>query len=160
MVQQTLDTPEELLYFSLKSTLMMEHHSLEALADLKQAARDKKVKKLFDHHADETKELIENLNKVFRMLDMDPTTAPSPATTGIKKQAASLLERTDESLHDQVALMSAMGNEHFEIASYSGLILSAESLQLPDVAQLLRANLDQEVHTSEELESCLEQMLA
>ncbi len=56
--------------------------------------------------------------------------------------------------------MSAMGNEHFEIASYSGLILSAESLQLPDVAQLLRANLDQEVHTSEELESCLEQMLA
>ena len=160
MVQQTLDTPEELLHFALRSTLTMEQHSLEALADLKSAARDKKVKKLFDHHADETKEQIENLNKVFQMLEMNSTTAPSPATTGIKNQAASLLERTDKSLHDQVALMSAMGNEHFEIASYSGLILSAQSLQLPDVAELLRANLDQEVHTSEELESCLEEMLA
>lgn len=159
MVQQTLETPEELLLYSLKSTLTMENHSLEALADLQEAAKDAKVKKLFRHHADETKEQIENLNKVFQMLDVDATTAPSPATTGIKKQAASLLERTDERLHDQVALMSAMGNEHFEIAAYSGLILSAESLQFQDAAKLLRTNLDQEVHTSEELQNYLEEML-
>lgn len=55
--------------------------------------------------------------------------------------------------------MSAMGNEHFEIAAYSGLILSAESLQFQDAAKLLRTNLDQEVHTSEELQNYLEEML-
>lgn len=160
MVQQTLNTPEELLTFSLRSVLMMEHHSLEALADLKQAARDKKVKRLFDHHADETEEQIDNLNKVFRLFDLEPTTAPSPATTGIKNQASSLLERTDDKLHDQVALMSAMGNEHFEIASYSSLILSTDAMGMSDASALLRANLTQELHTSEELESYLKSLLS
>lgn len=160
MTQQSLETPEELLHYSLRSVLTMENHSLEALADLKSAAQDKNVKELFDHHADETREQLDNLNKVFRLLGWEPSSAPSPATTGIKNQAASLLERSSKKLHDQVALMSAMGNEHFEIASYSGLILSTDAMGLPDASALLRANLEQEVHTSKELESYLENLMA
>lgn len=160
MVQQSIDSSEELFHYALRSILMMENHSLEALEELSAVAQDSRVKKLFTHHMDETNEQIDNLTQVFTLLDAEATTAPSPATTGIKNQAASLLERTDKQLHDQVALMSAMGNEHFEIASYSSLILAADSLGLSDASRLLQANLDQEKHTSKELQSCLRDMLA
>ena len=40
------------------------------------------------------------------------------------------------------------------------MILQARSLDLGEVAELLTANLDQETHTSEELYSTLEELLA
>ena len=137
----------------------MEQHSLEALKELHASARDAKVKKLFSHHQDETKEQIAKLEKVFEIFEFDVTTAPSQATTGIKNQASSLLEKSDTSLHDQITLVSALGNEHFEIASYQGRIASARTLQAIDAVQLLQENLDQETHTSEELLSTLNDLL-
>lgn len=160
MVQQKLSTPDELFHFQLRSATTMEQHSLEALAELRAAAKDAKIKKLFRHHSDETREQIENLSKAFALLEWKESSAPHPATTGISKQAASLLERTAGKLHNQVALTSALGNEHFEISAYQAMILQARSLDLGEVAELLTANLDQETHTSEELYSTLEELLA
>lgn len=123
MVQQKLETPEELFQFQLRSAATMEQHSLEALAELQ-------------------------------------STAPNPATTGISKQAVSLLDRTVGKLHNEVALVSALGNEHFEISTYQALILQARSLGSEDAVGLLSANLDQEVHTSQELLKALEELVA
>lgn len=160
MTQNQLTTPEELIHYQLKSALKMEHRSLESLGDLEKAAQDKKIKKMFSHHADETREQIANLEAVFKNLGINQTTAPNPATTGIKNQATALLERTDKALHNQVVLMSALGNEHFEISTYSGLILQAMALKESDSVKLLEENLDQEVHTSEELLAELREQLS
>ena len=158
MAQQKIENPEELLHYQIRSALTMEQHSLEALEELELAARDSKIKKLFSHHSDETREQIANLEKVFTLLEYEQTTAPSPATTGIKTQAAALLDKADSKLHNQIAVMSALGNEHFEITAYTGLVLLSESLKVADVAKLLQDNLDQEQHTSEELLSTLKEL--
>lgn len=160
MSQQHLEIPEDLFRYQLRSALTMEQHSLQALDELYAAARDTKVKKLFAHHADETRDQITNLEKVFDLLGVVKSTAPSPATTGIKKQASALLEKADPALHDQIALMSALGNEHFEISAYEGLILQAQAFSAGDAAKLLQDNLGQETHTSEELHSALQDLLA
>ncbi|WP_350348312.1 DUF892 family protein [Agromyces sp. G08B096] len=160
MVQQTLTTAEELLHYQLRSALTMENDSLAALGELASAAKSPEIKQLFRHHADETKEQIANLQQVFKLLDYKETTAPSPSTKGISKQAASLLERSAPKLRDQVALASALGNEHYEISAYEGLILPATALGLVDAVSLLQANLDQEVHTSEELKTTLQSLVA
>ncbi|GAA1831589.1 ferritin-like domain-containing protein [Agromyces salentinus] len=160
MVQQTLTTPEELLRFQLRTAMTMEHDSLAALGELAKAAKSAEVKKLFRHHASETEEQIANLQQAFTLLGFKESTAPSPSTKGISKQAASLLERSAPKLRDQVAVSSALGNEHYEISAYEGLILPATAHGLTDVVSLLQANLDQEVHTSEELRSTLEKILA
>lgn len=160
MSQQHLETPQDLLQYQLRSALMMEQHSLEALDELHSAAKDTKIKKLFSHHSDETREQISNLESVFKLLDEEATTAPSPATTGIKNQASSLLEKSDPGLHDQISLMSALGNEHFEISAYEGLLLQVRALGSADAVSLLQANLDQEVHTSKELREVLQDILA
>lgn len=160
MVQRTLTSPTELLHFQLRTAMTMEQDSLAALGELAKAARSAEIKKLFRHHADETKEQIENLSSVFRLLELKESTAPSPSTKGISKQAASLLERSAPKLRDQVAVSSALGNEHYEISAYQGLIVPAAAMGLPDVVRLLRANLDQEVHTSEELQKTLQSLVA
>ncbi|MET4158234.1 DUF892 family protein [Agromyces sp. PvR057] len=160
MVQQTLESPTELLHFQLRTALTMENDSLEALGELAKAAKSPEIKKLFRHHADETREQLENLKQVFTLLEFKESTAPSPSTKGMSKQAVSLLERSAPKLRDQVALSSALGNEHYEISAYQGLILPAASMGLTDAVALLQANLDQEVHTSEELEAALEKILA
>lgn len=160
MVQQTLESQTDLLHFQLRMALTMENDSLAALDELAKAAKSGDVKKLFLHHAEETKEQLANLQQVFQLLEFKESTAPSPSTKGISKQAASLLERSAPKLRDQVALSSALGNEHYEISAYHGLIVPASTMGLSDVVALLQANLDQEVHTSEELKTTLEKILA
>jgi ferritin-like metal-binding protein YciE len=159
MVQQTLQSPTDLLHFQLRTALTMENDSLAALGDLARAAKSAEIKKLFRHHADETKEQIANLQQVFRLLELKESTAPSPSTKGISKQAVSLLERSAPKLRDQVALSSALGNEHYEISAYQALIVPSSAMGLADVVKLLQANLDQEVHTSEELQTTLQQIV-
>lgn len=156
MVQQTLKTPEELLRFQLRTAMTMENDSLAALGELAKAARSAEIKKLFRHHADETKDQIANLREVFRLLELKEATAPSPSTKGISRQAGSLIERTAPKLHDQVVLSCALGNEHYEISAYQSLIIAVSGMQSPQAVALLQDNLDQETHTSEELYATLQ----
>ena len=76
MVQQTLDSPTELLHFQLRTALTMENDSLEALGELAKAAKSPEIKRLFPHHADETKEQLANLKQVFAVLEFRESTAP------------------------------------------------------------------------------------
>ena len=158
MVQQTLKSPTDLLHFQLRTALTMENDSLAALGELAKAAKSKEVKDMFRHHAGETKEQIENLHKVFKLLELKDTTAPSPSTKGISKQAESLISKSAPKLRDQVTLSCALGNEHDEMSAYQALIIPATAMGATDVVSLLQANLDQEVHTSEELQRMLQKL--
>lgn len=159
MPKQTLESPQDLLHFQLRTAMTMENDSLAALQELAGAVKSTEIRKLFKHHQDETKEQIANLQEAFRLLEFKESTAPSPSTKGISKQAASLLERSDPKLRDQVALASALGNEHYEISAYEGLIIPVAAMGATDVEQLLRANLEQEQHTSEELRKTLQTLV-
>lgn len=159
MSQTQLESPQDLLRYQLRTALTMEDDSLAALKELAGAARSADVKKLFRHHQDETKEQIENLRRVFDLLEIPASTAPSPSTKGISKQAQSLIGKSAPALRDQVTLASALGNEHYEISAYRSLIVAVTPVQ-PEAAQLLQDNLDQEVHTSEELLTRLQEMAA
>lgn len=159
MATTTLESPTELLHYQLRTALTMEDHSLAALGELAKAAKSGDIKKMFTHHADETREQIENLHRVFELLDLRDSTAPSPSTTGITRQAESLIAKSGSSLRDQVVLSCALGNEHYEISAYEGLIIPLEAMGMPDAVSLLRANLDQEVHTSEELREMLQKVV-
>jgi len=160
MSQTTLETPNDLLRFQLRTALTMEHDSLAALGDLASAAKSREVKQLFRHHSDETKEQIANLQSVFRLLGLPESTAGSPSTKGISKQAHALIERSRPALRDRVTLSAALGNEHYEISAYQGLLVGVEAMGATEAAALLQENLDQEVHTSEELLTALRARLS
>lgn len=160
MATTILESPADLMHLQLRTALTMEADSLAALAELAKAAKSKEVKDMFRHHAEETQEQIENLHKVFQLLELKETTAPSPSTKGISKQAESLIAKTGSALRDRVVLSCALGNEHYEMSAYQGLIIPATALGATDAVALLQANLEQEVHTSEELQSMLQEVVA
>lgn len=159
MSQNRLETPEDLVRFKLRTAMTMEEDSLASLGELAEAAQTADIKKLFRHHADETREQIANLKKVFQLLGVPESSAPSPSTKGIGKQAESLIKRSAPELRDQVTLAAALGNEHYEMASYQGLILPVTALGATDALALLQDNCDQEVHTSEELSTRLKELV-
>lgn len=159
MAQLLLDSPMTLMQYQLQTALTMEADSLAALGELAKAAKSKEVKNQFRHHAEETKEQIANLHKVFSLLELKDSSAPSPSTKGISKQAESLIGKSAPRLRDQVTLSCALGNEHYEMSAYQALILPATAMGATDAVALLQANLDQEVHTSEELQSMLQRIV-
>ena len=105
MATATLELPTDLLHYQLRAARTMEDDSLAALGELAKAAKSADIKKMFRHHADETKEQIENLHKVFQLLELKDSTAPSPATKGISKQAEGMIGRSSSTLLDQVVLV-------------------------------------------------------
>jgi ferritin-like metal-binding protein YciE len=160
MAQLVLDSPVTLLHYQLRTALTMEADSLAALADLAKAAKSKEVKDMFRHHSDETQEQVENLHNVFALMELKDTSAPSPSTKGISRQAESLIGKSATKVRDQVTLSCALGNEHYEISAYQGLIIPAVALGASEAVTLLQANLEQEIHTSEELADLLQKIVA
>jgi ferritin-like metal-binding protein YciE len=157
--QLQLETPDDLLRMQLRVARTMEDDSLAALGELAEAAESADIKKLFRHHADETKQQIENLHKVFQLLELPESTAASPVTKGIGAHAESLIARSADSLRDQVTLSAALGNEHYEMAAYEALITPLTAMGAADAVKLLEENREQEIHTSKELSERLTKLV-
>lgn len=150
-----LNTLDELFAYRLGSALTMEHDSLSMLGELERAAVSNEVTKMLRHHADETREQINNLTAAFAAAGFELKEKPSPTTKGLAQEGQALIGKVDDDLRDATALSAACGTEHFEIASYRSLITVGNALGMDDVCELLQANLEQEEHTSEELEKMI-----
>jgi len=137
----------------LSAALEMEHDSLRMLEELGATAVDEELRHAFLAHAEETRNQILHLNEAFLLLELQPTEKTSPTTKGMAKEAEAMLHRTDRRLHDEVAIASALGAEHYEIATYRSLVIAAQALGLAGVAELLRVNLVQEEEAADELDA-------
>lgn len=129
----------------------MENTVLEMLADLEEASTREPLKQQFRHHADETRQQIQNLEQAFAALGEDPDDKPCPAIEGLEKEGQANIKKAQESVVDAVILSGAAETEHHEIAVYEGLITEAEAMGKQDIVSLLRQNLEQEQQTLEEV---------
>jgi ferritin-like metal-binding protein YciE len=158
---ERLNTPEEAYNWKLGAALKMEQTVLEKiLADSIDEAHDEKVKQLFRHHADETRQQIRNLEQVFEIFGWDVDDSPCPAIEALHKEAKTNVKKTDDAIVDSIILSGALETEHHEIAVYEGLIINARAMGRDDVVRLLEQNLEQEQHTLQEARSALEQVAA
>jgi ferritin-like metal-binding protein YciE len=121
------------------------------LGDLEDKAQRTELKQQFHHHAEETRQQIDNIEQVFRALGEEPDESPSPVTKALDKEAKADIKMADDSVVDAVILTGAAETEHHEIAVYESLITQAEELGQPDAVRLLQQNLEIEQHTLEEV---------
>jgi ferritin-like metal-binding protein YciE len=146
-----LNTQRELFGHKLGSALTMEQDMLDMLGDLEDKAQRTELKQQFHHHAEETRQQIDNIEQVFRALGEEPDESPSPVTKALDKEAKADIKMADDSVVDTVILTGAAETEHHEIAVYESLITQAEELGQPDAVRLLQQNLEIEQHTLEEV---------
>jgi ferritin-like metal-binding protein YciE len=158
---ERLNTPEEAFNYKLGAALKMEHTVLDKiLADSIEEAQDDKLKQLFRHHAEETRQQIANLEQAFAALGWDVDDSPCPAIEAIHKEGKTNIKKTDDAIVDSIILSGAAETEHHEIAVYESLITNARAMGRDDVVGLLEQNLEQEQHTLEEVKRSAEQVAA
>ena len=151
-------TPEEIFSFKLGSALTMEQDSLEMLEKMAETTPRPDLKQLFELHAAETRQQIENLKQCFALLGEEVNDSPSPTTKGLAKEAAASISKTDPTIVDAVLLAGGLETEHYEIAVYETLITNAEARGAHEVAALLKKNLEQEVAASEKIKGAAKQI--
>jgi ferritin-like metal-binding protein YciE len=157
-VFEKFHTPQELFSYKLGSALKMENQVLEMLGRLEQEANAEPLKRQLKHHADETRQQIRNVEEAFRALGEEPDEHANLVIEAIDKEGLLNIKRAEDELVDAVILAGAAETEHHEIAVYEWLITEAEGLGKEQIATLLRANLEQEQHTLDEVRQATRQM--
>jgi ferritin-like metal-binding protein YciE len=156
---ERMNTPEELFSYKLGAALTMENTVLAMLGDLEKNSTRKELKQQFRHHADETREQIQNIERSFEELGQEPDDSPCPAIEGLEKEGKANIKKADDSLVDNVILSGAAETEHHEIAVYEGLIAHAQAMGQDRIVQLLQQNLEQEQHTLDEVKQATQKVV-
>lgn len=115
-------------------------------------------------HTDELSEALEDhevlthkhvlrLEKIFKKLKIEPEAKKCEAMAGILKEGEEVITKTPEKsmTRDAVIIIAAQKIEHYEIASYGGLVQIALTFGMDAVADLLEKTLEEEEETDLQL---------
>lgn len=130
------------LYWAEKAaeTLLKKNKSLAYTEELSDA---------IEEHERQTKKHIVRLEKVFHGLKMKPEAKKCEAMAGLIKETEETLAETpaNSMTRDAVIIICAQKVEHYEIASYGGLLQIALTFNMKTIANLLEKTLLEEEET-------------
>lgn len=134
---------------ALKDMFWAENALMGGLQKMKKAATNDELKEAFEDHEYQTTKHISRLKKVFEMLGQKVEGEKCKAMEGLLKEAEEIIEKTPEgtATRDAALIIAAQKVEHYEIASYGGLVQIALTLDKPQVANLLEKTLEEEEDT-------------
>jgi ferritin-like metal-binding protein YciE len=137
---------EEFFVDELKDIYWAEKKLVKTLPKLQKAANSNELKQAFGNHLTETEGHVERLEQAFEMLGHKPQAKKCDAMEGITEEGASVIEDTKAgtATRDVALVLAGQKAEHYEIATYGGLIQIAKTLGHNDVAQLLQQTLQEE----------------
>jgi ferritin-like metal-binding protein YciE len=154
-----LATPRDLFLHELSDTMSAEQIVLNMLGELQQETGNDEVRDALRHHESETRDQIQNLEKIFKQLGEKPEQTTCHAAEGLKKEHEALRQEQPSPLVLEVGnLAGAAKTEHYEMASYNALIQMAKDLGETEAADLLKENLDQEKEMARTVEKLARQV--
>jgi ferritin-like metal-binding protein YciE len=142
----TVSNPRDLYLVALSDILFVERMlSFEVLPQLMQQVEDAELAKALAEHREQTRAHAERVERAFRLVGAEPSSAHSPPFVGLKEQHEEVAGSVkDPRLADAFHAMAAAHTEHYEIAAYRALIALARALEQEEAAGLLEANLADE----------------
>jgi len=156
-----IKTLEEKFAHGLGDIYDAEHRFLEAQQTMLEGANSSAVQAMLKKHISETEQQIVNLTRVHEALGLKAERVACDAAAGLVSEGNKLLKETKDvpALADLAINGSCSKVEHYEIASYRGLIMGAEAMGQQEVVRLLTENLQQEEKTAQALESSMPALL-
>lgn len=155
---------KRLFVHQLRSMLWVELKlAEEVLPEILDAVFATDLKWAIERHLHETTGHVESIRRAFELLQEPGEPEPSPALVGLRRECDQLLKQMDSSEHALVDLFHAgvvARTEHEEIGAYGGLVHTAQALGHPEVALLLRRNMEEDMHALEQAEHALAKLLA
>jgi len=136
---------KKLFLHELGDLLTAERTITTMLPGMQSKANDEKLAARLNEHLAETKKHVENVERVFSLLGAQPQALRCPAIEGIRsEQHEAEGEAASPELADLMGVGIGARIEHYEIASYEGLIAMAKSMGETKALRLLEQNLDDE----------------
>jgi len=148
------DSPLEKFFLDqLKDIYYAENKILQSLPKMQKAATTEELKEAFEDHLHQTQRHVRRLEKVFETIDQHPEGKKCEAIEGISREVESIIDETEEGTmtRDAALIIAAQKVEHYEIATYGGLVQLAITMQLHDAADLLDKTLVEEEDTDAHL---------
>ncbi|MGC4101969.1 YciE/YciF ferroxidase family protein [Ferruginibacter sp.] len=130
----------------LKDIYWAEKHLLKALPKMQKEATNEELQNAFEDHLQQTKNHVTRLEQVFEQLGERVQAKKCEAMEGLTKEADTIIDdtRAGSSTRDVGLIMAAQKVEHYEIATYGSLVQLADTLELDEIVDLLKATLDEE----------------
>jgi ferritin-like metal-binding protein YciE len=157
--EMAIAEPRELLIHELGDMMSAEHIIVKMLPELAKEAQHDELKSAFKDHESETKEQIKRLEQAFEALGEKVEESTCYAAEGLKKEHEALHEEDPSpEILEMGNVLGASKTEHYEIASYTGLVQLANDLGERKVADLLKQNLQEEEAMAKKLEKLGKQL--
>ncbi len=155
-----VNDPQGLFLHMLGEMLAIERMLADqVLPALAQQSQDPELREGFEHHLEETRGQVQNVEEVFSKLGAKPQEQESKTLEAMERQyRQTVSEIASAELQDAFRTTAAAKTEHVEIAGYSGLITMAQTMGEDEVVQLLQQNLSQEQEALHTVEQALEKL--
>ncbi len=154
MAQQKMTTPQELFVHELSDMMSAEHIIAKMLADGQKLVDNPEIKQGLQKHEKETQQHIQNLEAVFEELGQKPEKIECHAAKGLQEELQELgKEGGSPEVLNAGVVGGAAKTEHYEIATYTGLVKKAKAMSQTKVAGLLEKNLKQEQDMLKQIET-------
>lgn len=138
---------------SLKDIYWAEKALTKALPKMKNAATTEQLQSAINEHITQTAEHVKRLEQVFELLGQKPQAKKCDAMEGLIKEGESIVEETEKGsmTRDVGIIMAAQKVEHYEIATYGGLVQLATTMGQDEAASILAQTLEEEKQTDQGL---------
>jgi ferritin-like metal-binding protein YciE len=142
---------EDFFIHAMKDIYWAEKALTKALPKMAKNATSQELKTAFADHLAVTKKQVERLEQVFKKLGQKAQAKKCDAMEGLIAESESIIKETkdDTSTRDAALIIAAQKVEHYEIASYGGLVQLAKTMNKNDIAKLLEVTLNEEKKADE-----------
>jgi ferritin-like metal-binding protein YciE len=137
---------QEFFVDQLQDIYWAEKKLVKTLPKLEDAATSDQLKNAFRNHLEQTQEHVNRIKEVFNMIGQEAESTKCHAMAGIVDEGSDIIDETDEgsAQRDVGLIFAAQKAEHYEIATYGGLVQLAKTLGLNGAANLLHQTLAEE----------------
>ena len=147
-----LPSVSKLLEDQLKDLYNAESQLVKALPKMAKAASAEGLKEAFTSHLEETREQVNRLTEVGKILGYKLSGKKCVAMEGLIEEGKEALEAEGpDGVLDLALIASAQKVEHYEISAYGSARALAEQLGHTEAVALLQATLDEESAADEKL---------
>ena len=143
----------DLFITELKSVYYAEKRIVNALGEQADASTTNEVRSAFLLHEDQSRDQVERLEEIFKIIGMKTEERGSYAIDGLVSDARGVINETEEGslTRDAALIIAAQKIEHYEIAIYGSLLTLAHVLDFTQSAELLEKTLEEEKETDRKL---------
>ena len=140
---------EKFFHDQLKDIYYAEQQLLKALMEMKGASTTEELEDAFDEHHKQTERHVKRLEKVFNMIGQKAEGKKCEAMDGLIKERKSIISDTKSGTmtRDAALIIASQKVEHYEIATYGGLVQLAITMGKHNAATLLDKTLREEEDT-------------